>query len=154
MEDREFRSALSGIVRSISVIVGVLSLLLMVVLAHYFLPKSFSEGPAPTTQIVAEPEDENLIKDGVHVKTGLLEGEGLRVVITHCTACHSAKLITQNRATKDGWRNMIRWMQQTQNLWELGDNEEIILNYLATQYAPQKKGRRSNLKNIEWYELE
>jgi hypothetical protein len=94
------------------------------------------------------------IVDGKHVITGLLDGEGLEVVISNCTACHSAMLITQNRATKAGWLSMIRWMQSTQNLWDLGENEAVILNYLSTNYAPQKKGRRTNLTNIEWYELE
>ncbi|MDH5475650.1 MAG: hypothetical protein OEX22_08180 [Cyclobacteriaceae bacterium] len=99
-------------------------------------------------------EDNTLIKDGIHVNTGLKEGEGLMLVVQNCTSCHSAKMITQNRATKEGWRSMIKWMQQTQNLWSLGENEEKIIAYLAKQYAPQKKGRRSTLSNIEWYTLE
>ncbi len=49
---------------------------------------------------------------------------------------------------------MIRWMQQTQNLWDLGENEELILDYLSTYYPPEEKGRRENLKDIEWYEME
>ena len=68
--------------------------------------------------------------------------------------CHSALLVTQNRMSRESWEATIRWMQQTQNLWDLGKNEEIILNYLATYYAPEKKGRRQNLQDIEWYVLE
>jgi len=49
---------------------------------------------------------------------------------------------------------MIRWMQQTQNLWDLGEDEEAIVTYLATYYAPEQKGRREVLTNIEWYNLE
>ena len=45
-------------------------------------------------------------------------------------------------------------MQETQNLWDLGANEEAIVNYLATFYASTEKGRRQNLANIEWYNLE
>ena len=44
-------------------------------------------------------------------------------------------------------------MQETQNLWDLGGNQEIIVKYLTTNY-PYKKGRRAILSNIEWYELE
>ncbi len=84
----------------------------------------------------------------------LVEGAGLSAVLTNCTGCHSAKLIAQNRATREGWLSMIRWMQGTQGLWDLGENEEIILDYLATNYSPQKKGRRQNLGKIEWYVLE
>lgn len=104
-------------------------------------------------QVAEAPEGPEIV-DGIHVATGLKEGEGLKTVISTCTACHSAKLVTQNRATKEGWISMIRWMQETQNLWDLGESEEIIVNYLAKNYAPEKKGRRQNLKNIEWYELD
>ena len=76
------------------------------------------------------------------------------LVITHCTPCHSAELVTQNRMTREGWESTIRWMQETQNLWDLGENEAAILDYLATYYAPEEQGRRPNLEDIEWYELE
>jgi hypothetical protein len=96
------------------------------------------------------PEFEN----GIHLATGFKEGENLDLVIANCTSCHSAKMVTQNRATRDGWKTMIRWMQETQNLWELGDNEPLILDYLAKYYAPEKAGRRQPLTNVDWYELE
>ncbi len=102
-----------------------------------------------------EPETKkDEIVDGVHVATGFVVDEGYQTVIATCTACHSAKLVTQNRANKEGWKKMIVWMQETQNLWELGESEEIIINYLAKNYAPKEAGRRANLVNIEWYELE
>jgi len=78
----------------------------------------------------------------------------LMTVVNNCTNCHSAKLVTQNRMSKERWRATIRWMQETQNLWDLGKNEEIIVDYLATYYAPTEKGRRQNLENIEWYALD
>ncbi|WP_345004455.1 monoheme cytochrome C [Snuella lapsa] len=98
--------------------------------------------------------DRNDIKNGIHQPTGLVEGEGLEQVVVSCTPCHSAKLVTQNRATKEGWVGIIRWMQETQNLWDLGANETIIVDYLATHYAPENKGRRDVLSNIEWYNLD
>lgn len=103
------------------------------------------------SEYVTEIDDK--IENGVHVETGLVEGEGMQMVIANCTGCHSARLITQNRADKQGWLNMIRWMQETQNLWDLGDNEELILDYLSGNYAPDHRGRRAPLTNIEWYEL-
>lgn len=92
-------------------------------------------------------------ENGIHLETGFKEGEGLEAVIVSCTPCHSAKLVTQNRATKDGWIGIIKWMQATQNLWDLGENEAVIVDYLAKHYAPDEKGRREPLKDIEWYEL-
>ncbi|MDW3194926.1 MAG: hypothetical protein R8G66_21315 [Cytophagales bacterium] len=94
------------------------------------------------------------IVDGVHTPTGLLDGPGLDMVIRNCTGCHSAKLITQNKATASGWRGTIQWMQETQGLWQLGENEEIIVWYLAEFYAPVDEGRRRNLPTPEWYELD
>jgi hypothetical protein len=44
-------------------------------------------------------------------------------------------------------------MQETQNLWDLGASEEVIVNYLANNYPPTKKGRRGNLAEVEWYVL-
>ena len=94
------------------------------------------------------------IINGIHTATGFKTGDGLDLVIANCTACHSSKLVIQNRATREGWESMIQWMQETQNFWDLGPNQDVILNYLARNYAPENKGRRANLENIEWYELE
>lgn len=98
-------------------------------------------------------EDFNKIENGIHLRTGFVEDDGLMLVVNNCTNCHSAKLVTQNRMSKERWLATIRWMQETQNLWDLGKNEEAIVNYLATNYAPTGKGRRQNLTAIEWYEL-
>ncbi|QLE03006.1 monoheme cytochrome C [Galbibacter sp. BG1] len=94
------------------------------------------------------------IENGIHVATGFVEGEGLEAVINNCTNCHSAKLVTQNRMSREGWLTTIRWMQETQNLWDLGDQENDILDYLATNYAPKAQGRRANLEVEDWYKLE
>jgi hypothetical protein len=113
--------------------------------------------PEPETAAVVAPVEEDdfdKIENGVHLRTGFVEGEGLMTVVNNCTNCHSAKLVTQNRMNAEGWRATIKWMQETQNLWDLGKNEDIIVNYLATYYAPGEKGRRQNLENIQWYVLE
>ena len=81
------------------------------------------------------------------VKTGLLLAPGFEVVSTQCTVCHSARLISQNRADREGWLEMIRWMQKTQGLWPLGDNEDLVLDYLAANYGPAAKGRRARLRD-------
>lgn len=98
--------------------------------------------------------DPERIKNGIHVETGLAAAPGFKIVRAACTGCHSANLITQNSATREGWEQMIRWMQETQGLPDLGKNEGQILNYLAKHYAPEEVGRRRNLAGIEWYTLE
>nr|WKN37775.1 hypothetical protein K4G66_03515 [Tunicatimonas sp. TK19036] len=91
--------------------------------------------------------------DSIDTATGLIVDNALPIVVGNCTACHSAQLITQNRATREGWHSMIVWMQETQKLWDLGENEAVILDYLEKHYAPENIGRRRNLENIEWYDL-
>ena len=105
------------------------------------------------TEVPEEEDDFDKIVNGIHLRTGLKDGEGLMEVVNNCTNCHSAQLVTQNKMNKERWLATIRWMQETQNLWDLGQNEEIIINYLVTNYPPTKKGRRANLQHIEWYEL-
>ena len=79
-------------------------------------------------------------------KTGLVLAPGFEVVSIQCTVCHSAKLISQNRADREGWLAMIRWMQETQGLWPLGDKETRIVDYLAANYGPVGAGRRMPLE--------
>lgn len=87
---------------------------------------------------VALPKDPNLI----HVQA-------------HCTSCHSAKMITMNRFTREGWKEKIEWMQKTQGLWDLGEAEPLVLDYLEKHFSPAPQtSRRKNLEGIEWYELE
>ena len=114
--------------------------------------KGFSKGAAQRT---AEGNFDR-IENGIHLRTGLRADPHLKTIIASCTSCHSAKLITQNRATRVGWSGMIRWMQKTQGLPDLGDNEPIILDYLAKYYKPEETGRRKNIevKTTEWYVLD
>ena len=77
---------------------------------------------------------------------GLLIDTGYEQVRAQCGACHSLRLVTQNRSDRDGWLAMIRWMQDSQGLWPLGENEPIILDYLAAHYGPVATGRRKPLE--------
>jgi hypothetical protein len=75
----------------------------------------------------------------------LAEAPGVEVVRRHCSICHSVALVTQSRATREGWTAIIRWMQETQGLWPLGPDEAPILDYLAANYPPRTGGRRAPL---------
>ena len=97
--------------------------------------------------------DEAEIKDGIHIPTGMIADTGCAEVVQNCGACHSLDLVKQNRASRDGWKEIILWMQETQKLWDLGTKEKVILDYLSKNYGPEDTGRRKNLVNIEWYEL-
>lgn len=106
----------------------------------------------------AESDDEDLNKiiNGIHLRSGLYADPNLQTIIGACTSCHSSKLIVQNKATREGWEQMIRWMQKSQGLGDLGNNETLILDYLSKYYAPKKEGRRPNLdmEDLKWYMLD
>ena len=75
--------------------------------------------------------------------TGLKKTGDWELVRNNCVACHSAKLITQQRGTKDQWLAMIRWMQKSQNLWQFdAETEAKIITYLAENYPPSEQRRR------------
>lgn len=103
----------------------------------------------------ASPKKVAKIK-AIDPESGLIVATGVEDVKSNCTACHSAKFILLQRGDKQTWKDMIVWMQKTQGLWDLKsmpsmsvpgkDAESVILNYLATNYAPDEKiERRKNL---------
>ena len=77
-------------------------------------------------------------------QTGLIKNPGWEQVRAHCGACHSHSLVTSQRADRQTWLDMIRWMQATQNLWQFEPaTESLILDYLASSYPPQPNRRRA-----------
>ncbi len=158
MEEHEkIKHGLRKIYRLFRGIFALFSVILIFIIYLVYNPDKFSPKkglPESEYLVVPEEDDYDKIENGIHLRTGLVEAEGLTEVINNCTNCHSAKLVIQNRMNTERWIATIRWMQGTQNLWDLGNNEEIIVNYLVTNYPPKKKGRREILTDIEWYALE
>lgn len=76
--------------------------------------------------------------------TGLIKSPGWEQVRAHCGGCHSHALVTSQRADRQTWLDMIRWMQATQNLWQFEPQTEArILDYLSANYPPQPNRRRA-----------
>jgi hypothetical protein len=76
--------------------------------------------------------------------SGLIKSPGWEQVRAHCGGCHSHALVTSQRADRQTWLDIIRWMQATQNLWQFQvDTEAQILDYLAANYPPQDNRRRA-----------
>lgn len=76
--------------------------------------------------------------------TGFPKTGDWELVRANCIACHSPKLITQQRGTAQQWLAMIRWMQKKQNLWTFEpDVEERIIAWLAENYPPSDERRRA-----------
>ena len=88
----------------------------------------------------------NVIADdkAVDETTGLAIAPGWELVRAHCGGCHSFALVTGQRADRQTWLGIIRWMQATQNLWQFdAATENGILDYLAENYPPQANRRRA-----------
>lgn len=130
---------------------AVLGVGLMYVIQH---PEAFVQEQIASEEVEEVPVDEDRVEDGIDVATGFIAEGDYMLVKTTCTACHSSKLVLQNRASREGWLDMIRWMQETQKLWDLEPNEDKILDYLATYYAPKEEGRRKPLTIEEWYVIQ
>ncbi len=76
--------------------------------------------------------------------SGLIKAPGWELVRANCGGCHSHALVIQQRADRQTWLAMIRWMQASQNLWQFPpDTEAQILDYLAANYPPQPNRRRA-----------
>lgn len=73
-----------------------------------------------------EDLDTQLIKDA----TGTW-----KLIETQCTLCHSTQLISQHRLSADQWLKSIRRMQSDEGLWDLGDDEAPIMEYLTANYG-------------------
>lgn len=80
----------------------------------------------------------------IDAATGFRKVGDWELVRANCIACHSAKLVTQQRGTAAQWLSMIRWMQDKQNLWAFEpDVEAKIIAYLADNYPPDEGRRRA-----------
>lgn len=76
--------------------------------------------------------------------TGLRMSDDWQLIRNNCVACHSARLITQQRGSAAQWLSTIRWMQEKQNLWQFDPGTEArIVAYLAQNYPPRDDRRRA-----------
>lgn len=79
--------------------------------------------------------------------TGLIESGDWQLVYANCLACHSLALVTAQRGDTNRWREIVREMQSSRNMWTLApETEGRIIDYLAEQYPPDRAfGRRPPL---------
>ncbi len=120
--------------------IAIASVLAAVLLVAACSRDEASPEPATPAQpvVTAEPD--------IDPVTGFKMTGDWEIVRANCVACHSAKLITQQRGTAQQWLTMIRWMQKKQNLWQFDPaTEEKIIAYLAENYPPSDAQRRAAL---------
>ncbi|MXW06907.1 MAG: hypothetical protein F4X56_09250 [Gammaproteobacteria bacterium] len=93
-------------------------------------------------------------------KSGLrIDADGnWKLIKASCSVCHSERLLTQQQLDRENWSKSIKRMQTQENLWDLGDNEGKVLDYLSTYYGTSSKPknqrvRRAQLKLVEFTPL-
>ncbi|MEP0711926.1 hypothetical protein [Algoriphagus sp.] len=157
---KEKFALLNTLVKSVAGLIGIVVLLAGLVVLLVFQPEisAFlnSDTSVEASTLPTEESADSIVQliDGKDADSGLIASEGYEIVKGNCTACHSSALILQSGFSREVWHEKIVWMQETQGLWDLGENESLILDYLAENYGPKESyGRRKPLTGIDWYEL-
>lgn len=123
-------------------------------IAVVYFPASNKSTSIKASTSFTVSETDTLVYD---THSGLVADTNLRLILANCSSCHATDLVRQNRFTRDGWLAKIRWMQEKHNLWDLGESEAAILDYLEKYYSPSSMDKRARLRrepltDIEWYD--
>ena len=63
---------------------------------------------------------------------GLPRGPGVEDVYVICGACHSVKLVKQQRMNRDNWADTLEYMVEEQAMEQLdAEDLKLVLDYLA-----------------------
>ena len=66
-------------------------------------------------------------------------GPGRETVFIKCAACHSLRIVLQQRLSRDVWDEVLVWMKEEQSMPKLDPElRELILDYLSTHFSPDK----------------
>lgn len=104
-------------------VLGVLTAAVMLLLAA-----------ATTSAAQQQDEDEYL---------GLPDDEGREEVVAYCGACHSLRLVVQQRLPRYRWEELMVWMTEKQGMPKLpADEEKLVIDYLAEHLGPPPRRRR------------
>ena len=67
---------------------------------------------------------------------GLPPGPGQEETYYNCVACHSMKLVTQQRLTRESWDEVLDWMVDEQEMEPMEPElRTTVLDYLAAHYG-------------------
>ncbi|MBI3199124.1 MAG: hypothetical protein HYZ40_16790 [Rhodospirillales bacterium] len=106
----------------------------------YTLPAA----PAPVVAAVVDPDKG---KPPPHNDTvaDLPDGKGREVTFYTCTACHGVALIKAQGLTRDLWDSTFDLMLERHKMVPVKPEERAeILDYLAEQFPPRRKGRNAD----------
>ena len=65
----------------------------------------------------------------------LPDDAGREEVEIYCSACHSLKIVVQQRLSRDAWDETLVWMVEEQAMDPLTEDErKLVLDYLAAHF--------------------
>ena len=69
----------------------------------------------------------------------LPDGKGKEEVEAYCSACHSLRLVLQQRLKRSDWDEVLESMAEEQGMSEISpDDRALVLDYLARHLGPDK----------------
>jgi hypothetical protein len=69
---------------------------------------------------------------------GLPPGPGQEETYYACNACHSIRLVTQQRLSRERWDELLDWMVEKQGMPPLPEEDRtLVLGYLAEHFNPE-----------------
>ena len=70
---------------------------------------------------------------------GLPRSEGYDLVAAYCSACHSLRIVMQQKQNRDGWDYLLTWMVEQQGMGELyPDDRDQVLEYLTREFGQEE----------------
>jgi hypothetical protein len=97
---------------------------------------------AAVTAVAATPPDTGKPLPHNDKVEDMPDGKGREVTFYTCTACHGVALIKAQGLTRDLWDNTFDTMLEKHRMPPVkADERAEILDYLAEQFPPRRKGR-------------
>ncbi len=75
--------------------------------------------------------------------------ENWKLVRNNCASCHSGRLLAQHRLDSKGWLKSIQRMQAEEELWDLGDAQPKILDYLVYFYGNESSSSTQRVRRAQ-----
>mgnify|MGYP000362660864 CR=1 FL=1 len=67
---------------------------------------------------------------------GLPRANGYEEVAAYCTACHSLRIVMQQRQPREGWDYLLNWMVEKQGMAPPpADDRALLLDYLSQEFG-------------------
>ncbi len=148
--EREIISRFSKLMKKMNIVI-----ILFIIVSIWIIAGGFDlfvkndEKLKPTTE-KENNTDSNIIDE----ETGLIIDTNVELVKVNCTSCHSASLIIYTSVDSTQWHDIIKWMQKTQGLWDLGSNEKPIIEYLSKNYGISHSQNQPDEFINTWYEID